>query len=275
MRGAAEAGSGCPLGCEEKDSMALNAGEGSMHNVCCTVEYDGTDFFGFQRQPDRVTVQGTLEDALRGLTGVETAIYGAGRTDAGVHAAGQAFSFRTETNIPVERWPLALNSRLPRTIIVRDARLVCAGFHARKSPSTKAYSYTIDNAPLPSVFTDRYALHVRRPLDATAMNRAAAFLVGRHDFAAFRATGSSPVRTTVRHIVALEVTRHGSVIAIRAEADGFLYRMMRNIVGSLLLVGRGERPPDWLKDVLQAKDRQRAGPTAPARGLCLDAVKYC
>src|SRR5690625_3515532 len=184
------------------DSMVLNAGEGSMRNVCCTVEYDGTDFYGFQRQPDRVTVQGTLEDALQGLTGVQTAIHGAGRTDAGVHAAGQVFSFRTATNIPVERWPLALNSRLPDSLIVREARFVSDGFHARKSPSTKVYSYTINNAPLPSVFTERYALHAKRSLDAKAMGRAAAILVGRHDFAAFRATGSSPVRTTVRHIVA-------------------------------------------------------------------------
>lgn len=246
-----------------------------MNNICCTVEYDGTEFYGFQRQPDRPTVQGALEGALQQLTGKPTVIHGAGRTDAGVHARGQVFNFETSHNIPVERWPLALNSRLPRSVVVRRAATVPSTFHARKSPSVKLYSYKIYNAAFPSVFTDRYAYHVRRPLDVAGMRRAATYLVGRHDFAAFRATGSSPVRSTVRHMRRLEVLHDNEHIEIQAEADGFLYHMMRNIVGSLLLVGQGRRGPGWLHDVLQSRDRNEAGPTAPARGLCLVKVTYC
>lgn len=246
-----------------------------MRNVCCIVEYDGTDFFGFQRQPDRVTVQGAVEDALGNLTGTETAIHGAGRTDAGVHALGQVFHFQSDTNIPIERWPLALNSRLPEAIVVKEARLVPPEFHARKSATSKIYSYKIYNAPMPSVFTNRYALHVRQPLDVGAMGRAAATIVGRRDFAAFRATGSTPVHTTVRHLTRLDVEAKGAFIAITAQADGFLYHMVRNIVGSLLLIGQGRRHPEWLLDVVQKGDRKLAGPTAPAHGLCLVEVKYC
>lgn len=246
-----------------------------MHNICCTVQYDGTDFRGFQRQTDVVTVQGVLEDALLKLTGRATNIHGAGRTDAGVHARGQVFNFRTRTNIPIERWPLALNSRLPDTVVVTDARLVSDDFHARISARAKIYEYNIRNAPFPSVFEDRYTLFVREPLDVGAMQRAAALLVGRHDFAAFRATGSTPVRTTVRHLAALNVMQNDHAITITARADGFLYHMMRNIVGSLLLVGRNKHEPAWLQAVLESGKRQLAGPTAPARGLCLVAVKYC
>lgn len=245
-----------------------------MRNICCTVQYDGTDFYGFQRQPDVPTVQGALEEALEQLTGTATVVHGAGRTDAGVHAKGQVFNFRTTTNIPLDRWPLALNSRLPRTIVVQEARAVPDDFHARKSATTKVYSYQIYNAPRPSVFLDRFALHVKHPLDVPAMQIAAAPLVGRHDFAGFRATGSTPVHTTVRHLLRLEVTRDEEIINVVAEADGFLYHMMRNIVGSLLLVGQGRRPPQWVAAALHARDRSLAGPTAPARGLCLEAVKY-
>lgn len=246
-----------------------------MRNICCTVEYDGTEFHGFQRQPDRKTVQGTLEEALRQLTGVFTTVHGAGRTDAGVHARGQVFNFHTTTNIPMERWPMALNSRLPGTVVVRDAQTVPASFHARKSPSLKQYSYHIYNGTLRSVFLDRFALHVRRRLDVAAMAEAASYLVGRRDFAAFRATGSTPVRSTVRDLRTLDVLHEDNRIQIRAEADGFLYHMMRNIVGSLLLVGEGRRTPDWVEDVLESRDRNKAGPTAPARGLFLVKVTYC
>lgn len=246
-----------------------------MHNICCTVEYDGTDFYGFQRQSELVTVQGVIEKALSRLTRAATTIHGAGRTDAGVHARGQVFNFKTETNIPVERWPMALNSRLPDTVVVTGARRVPDDFHARISAGDKVYEYNVRNAPLPSVFTDRFALHVRQPLDVRRMEAAAASLVGRHDFGAFRATGSTPVRSTVRNLTRLDVQQEGPMITMTAQADGFLYHMMRNIVGSLLLVGQGKREPEWLKDVLRSGRRELAGPTAPARGLCLVAVKYC
>ncbi|MFS8524486.1 MAG: tRNA pseudouridine(38-40) synthase TruA [Limnochordales bacterium] len=245
-----------------------------MRNIRCVIEYDGTEFFGFQRQQERRTVQGVLEEALASLTGRATHVTGAGRTDAGVHALGQVVNFRTDSRIPVERWPYALNSRLPRDVVVKRADVVPEDFHARKSALAKTYRYTIWNAEFPSVFHDRYAWHVRTRLDVAAMREAARLLVGRRDFAAFRAAGSTPVRSTVRHLQALEVERAGPRIDIVATADGFLYHMMRNIVGTLVMVGDGRRPPEWVADVLASGRRELAGPTAPARGLCLVLVEY-
>lgn len=245
-----------------------------MRNIRCVVEYDGTDFYGFQRQPRHETIQGCLERALSSLTGEAVAVTGAGRTDAGVHAAGQVVNFLTESRIPVERWPYALNSRLPEGIVVKQADEVPPEFHARKSATAKTYRYTIWNAAFPSVFWQRFALHVATPLDVDAMQAAAEFIVGRRDFAAFRAAGSTPVRSTVRHMHSLDVHRDRQRIDITATADGFLYHMMRNIVGTLLVVGQGRQPPGWVQDVLAAGRRELAGPTAPARGLCLMLVEY-
>lgn len=245
-----------------------------QQKLCCIVEYDGTDFHGFQRQPDRVTIQGVIEDALESLNRGPTIVHGAGRTDAGVHAEGQTFHFDARVNIPSERWPLALNSRLPAAVVVTGARVVADDFHARKNATGKVYRYKIYNGPYPSVFADRWALHVERPLDVEAMSRAAALVVGRRDFAAFRASGSTPLKTTVRNLRRLDVERRGRFVEITAEADGFLYHMMRNLAGSLLLVGRGRRSPEWMGEVLASRDRNLAGPTAPARGLCLVEVKY-
>lgn len=253
--------------------MAVSVTE-FIQKLCCTVEYDGTEFYGFQRQPDRITIQGVIEDALQSLNHGPTVIHGAGRTDAGVHAEGQTFHFQSRVNIPLERWPLALNSRLPATVVVKQARAVPDHFHARKDATGKVYCYKMYNSPVPSVFADRWALHVERPLDVEAMNRAAAFVVGRRDFAAFRASGSTPLRSTVRRLHRLDVERRGKFVQITAEADGFLYHMMRNLAGSLLLVGQGRRPPEWMGDVLASRNRNLAGPTAPARGLCLVEVKY-
>lgn len=243
-------------------------------NIRCVVEYDGTDFYGFQRQPHHETIQGWLERAILELTGTATTVTGAGRTDAGVHALGQVVNFFTDGRIPVERWPYALNSRLPGGIVVKHAEPATDDFHARKSAVAKVYRYTIWNAPFPSVFMDRYALHVRTPLDVEGMRAGAAYLVGRRDFAAFRARGSTAVHTTIRHLYSLDVVQDGERIDIVARADGFLYHMMRNIVGSLLLVGDGRRSPDWIRTVAAEGRRESAGPTAPARGLCLVQVEY-
>lgn len=245
-----------------------------MRNIRCVVEYDGTDFFGFQRQPDRETIQGSLERAVAILTGETVTVHGAGRTDAGVHAEGQVVNFFTASRIPTEQWPYALNSRLPDGIVVKAAEEVPADFHARKSAVAKTYRYTIWNAPFPSVFWRRFAHHVPKPLDVEAMRQGAALLVGRHDFAAFRAAGSTPVRSTMRNLQRLDVVQDGPRIDIVGKADGFLYHMMRNIVGTLLLVGEGRRPPEWVAHVLASRRRELAGPTAPARGLCLLLVEY-
>lgn len=245
-----------------------------MRNIRCLVEYDGTDFYGFQRQKGRETIQGCLERAVATLTGERVTVHGAGRTDAGVHAEGQVINFFTTSRIPTERWPYALNSRLPAAIVVKAAEEAPADFHARKSAVAKTYRYTIWNAPFPSAFWRRFAYHVPTPLDVDAMRQAASLLVGRHDFAAFQAAGSTPVRSTVRHLQRLDIVQDGPRIDIYGKADGFLYHMMRNIVGTLLLVGDGRRPPAWVGEVLASRRRELAGPTAPAHGLCLIRVEY-
>lgn len=248
-----------------------------MRHIRCVVAYDGTGLLGFQRQTRGPTVQGLLEEAVTSLTGETARVLGAGRTDAGVHAAGQVVSFRTISRIPVDRWPYALNSRLPEQVVVQGAEEVPPGFHPRRDATAKVYQYTIWNGRFPSPFWCRYALHVSQPLDVEAMQRAAAFLVGRHDFAAFRAAGSTPVRSTVRHLMELsvETVPHApEVLRIVARADGFLYHMVRNIVGTLLLVGQGRQPPAWVAEVLAGRRREAAGPTAPPQGLCLVRVEY-
>lgn len=248
-----------------------------VRTIRCVVAYDGTDFLGFQRQAGGPTVQGVLEDAIASLTGEQVRVLGAGRTDAGVHAAGQVIAFRTGSRIPVERWPYALNSRLPPSVVVQEAAEAPEGFHPRRDAVAKVYQYTIWNAPFPCPFWSRWALHVPPPLDVDAMARAAAVLVGRHDFAAFRAAGSTPVKSTVRHLMELVVERcpqEPRCVRIVARADGFLYHMVRNIAGTLLLVGQGRRPPEWVAEVLAGRRREAAGPTAPAHGLCLVRVEY-
>lgn len=248
-----------------------------VRNIRCVVAYDGTDFLGFQRQSRGPTIQGVLEEAILSLTGERVRVLGAGRTDAGVHALGQVVSFLTASRIPVERWPHALNSRLPGTVVVQHAVEAPSAFHPMRDATAKVYQYTVWNGLFPSPFWSRWALHVPPPLDVEAMAQAAGFLVGRHDFAAFRAAGSTPVRSTVRHVMELTVERSDSqpeCVRITARADGFLYHMVRNIAGTLLLVGQGRRPPEWVADVLAGRRREAAGPTAPAHGLCLVRVEY-
>ncbi len=243
-----------------------------MPNIKLILGYDGTNYHGFQLQENAVTVQGTLEQALGRLLGTAVRVVCAGRTDTGVHAEGQVVNFHAATRIPVDRLPFALNAVLPDDIVVCSAAVVPDSFHARFSAVSKTYAYTIDNAPHPRVLTRKYAYHFRYPLDVAAMAAAASDLVGTHDFAAFRASGSSVV-TTVRNLLRLEVLETGRYVTITAEADGFLYHMVRIISGTLLEVGRGRRPPD-LKAVLAARERQATGPTAPAHGLVLKAVRY-
>lgn len=237
------------------------------------VEYDGTDYAGFQWQKNANTIQAELKAALRKCLKHEASVAAAGRTDAGVHASGQVCTFRTTNRIPVERIPLALNRLLPRAIVVRAAREVGPDFHPRFSATSRVYRYTIDNQPIPSALTRRYAHHVHRPLDVAAMRRAARGLVGRHDFASFQASGSA-MGGTVREMRHLEIKQRAARVAITIEANAFLYQMVRIIVGTLIQVGLGDRPSRDLTHVLAARDRTAAGPTAPPHGLCLVRVKY-
>lgn len=243
-----------------------------MKNIKLTLSYDGTNYHGFQIQQNAVTIQAKLESALQTIFGEPIRITAAGRTDTGVHALGQVVNFQVDTRIPLERLPHAINANLPADIVVTAAEIVPRKFHARYSAQSKVYRYTIDCAQFARVLTRHYAYHVRYPLDVTAMQQAAATLEGKHDFCSFMASGSA-VKTTARHLRHLDVAEQEQYLIITAEADGFLYNMVRIIVGTLLEVGRGKRAPD-LSAVITARDRTAAGWTAPAHGLVMLEVKY-
>lgn len=237
------------------------------------LEYDGTDYHGWQRQKNARSVQQVLEEAINAITGENVRVIGAGRTDAGVHALGQVANFKTNTRIPLEKLPYAINSRLPDDIAVKRARAVPEDFHARLSAKAKVYTYTIYNAPFPSPLLRKYAYFFPLRLDIDAMKQATRHFLGVHDFSAFRAQGS-PVKTCVRKIFRLEVDRTGDLIKIEVEANGFLYNMVRIISGTLLDVGLCKICPEEVASIIESGDRARAGRTLPPQGLCLLRVVY-
>lgn len=245
-------------------------------NVKLTVAYDGTNYYGFQDQsdPSLPTIQSRLEEAIALVTKTPHKINGAGRTDAGVHALGQVVNFRTSASIPTERFVPALNSVLPWDIVVVDAEEVPWDFHARYSAKRKTYRYWIDTGKVPHVLRRRYSYFVSTPLCLGRLREAAKRLVGEHDFASFQASGSS-TKTTVRQIFRLDVSASDDgLITLEVEANGFLYNMVRIIVGTLIEVGRGKLSPSDMDAILAARDRKAAGPTAPPQGLCLVRVDY-
>jgi tRNA pseudouridine38-40 synthase len=240
-----------------------------------TLAYDGTAYAGWQTQPGRDTVQRRLQDALHFLAGGQAVkVHGSGRTDAGVHALGQVAHFDLPRPMPPAALRRALNARLPPDIRALAARRAAPDFHARRSAKGKEYRYFIwQGEVLPPLLRNTRA-HVRRPLDAAAMRAAAALLRGRRDFAAFTANPDRVVETTVRHLRRLSVARRGREIVIRAEADGFLYRMVRSLAGWLIRVGEGAEPAARTRDVLAAAERTAHVPTAPPQGLFLWHVRY-
>ena len=245
-----------------------------MRNVALLVAYEGTAYHGFQAQPIHLpTIQSELEKAIQRLTGEQLRITGAGRTDAGVHAAGQVVNFYTTARIPLERWPYALNSVLPDDIVVKTAVDVPEEFHARFAARSKTYRYTIDLLHHPNVFWRRYAYHVGPKLDIAAMQEAAIHLVGEHDFSAFQDTGSNAF-SAWRSLRELTLLQEGGLLHITISANGFLYHMVRSIVGTLIEVGKGKYASSWVGDVLAKKQRCLAGPTVPPQGLCLKKVVY-
>jgi tRNA pseudouridine38-40 synthase len=246
----------------------------SSRRLRLLIEYDGTDFHGWQRQENAPSVQATIEDALAAMTGRPTIVRGAGRTDAGVHALGQVAHFDTDAhNIPLHGFRRGLNSVLPRTIAIRDVAEVPPDFDARFSARGKLYRYQIWNEETRSPRIDRFVWHDRRPLDVARMNEGARLLVGRHDFAAFRAADCER-RTTVRNVTRLEITREGSLVTLEIEADAFLKNMVRIITGTLVEIGRGRRALDTIPALLASGDRTQAGITAPPQGLTLVRVDY-
>jgi tRNA pseudouridine38-40 synthase len=249
-----------------------------MRTIKLTLSYDGTDFAGWQTQHGSRTVQATLEEAIEKITGVRPSTQASGRTDAGVHALGQVVGFRTESRLPAEVLQRAFNAELPYSMAVLDVAEVHESFHATHDALRKRYRYVIHNGPIRDVFSRRYAWHyAHRRLEVDAMQRAAAALIGTHDFSSFETTGS-PRKTSVRTVYDLRIERgrgeRKRFVTLEIEANGFLYNMVRTIVGTLVDVGRGARPESWPGEVLQAMDRRLAGRTAPPQGLFLVNVEY-
>ena len=244
-----------------------------LTTFCLRVAYDGTAYAGWQVQPDAATVQGTLEHAAERLNGEPTRVLGAGRTDAGVHARGQAVRFQTPRDLDAARVPHALNAFLPTDVVVVGARAVPEGFHPIRDAVAKVYRYTFKVAAFGDPFDRRYVLRVDDPLDRDAMRAAAAHLVGERDFAAFEKTGS-PRESTVRTLAQLDVVGDGDYIHVRLVANGFLYGMARNLAGTLLRAGRRSLDPAAIPAALRAGSRSVAGPCLPAHGLCLMDVTY-
>jgi len=243
-----------------------------MRNVRLLIEYDGTNYHGWQIQPGAATVQQTIIDAIRKITGESVNLIGAGRTDAGVHAEGQVANFRTETRIAAEQLPFAINSELPDDIAIKGADEVPPDFHAQFDACAKTYRYQIWNSRIrPALDRHRHAW-VKAPLDVEKMRAAARFFVGTHDFESF--ASECREKDSVRTVSELELERGAELIAMRISADGFLYNMVRAIAGTLIDVGRGHLAVDGVPEMLAAKDRRQGGPTAPACGLYLVEVRY-
>ena len=247
-----------------------------MRTLKLTIQYDGTGYVGWQRQPNGTSIQALLEDALAPIEGAAVTVHGAGRTDSGVHALGQVASVALASPLEPPAMARALNAVLPPDVRVLGIDEADADFHARFSARAKTYEYRIINAPLVSAFLHRYVWHVPQPLDLESMRTAAGPLVGRHDFAGFQAAGSD-VATTERTILDFEVEDGGGYdlpLVLRITGDGFLRHMVRNIVGTLVEVGTGRWDPWRLLAILDSRERAQAGPTAPPRGLFLTQVTY-
>ncbi len=255
-------------------------------NILLTVEYDGSEFFGWQRQPNVRTVQGELENALTKVLGYPVQINGTSRTDAGVHALGQRASFRGEFGIPTDRIMLAVNNLLAgqsggisKIGRVGDVRIIGVeekplDFHARFNSRGKKYRYIIRNCSDIDIFKRNYSYQITEPLNVAAMREGAAYIVGTHDFCCFQASGSTVRESTVRTIHRLDILQQKSNVIIEVSGDGFLYNMVRIIAGTLVEVGLGRRSPESIADIIAKGDRCNAGHTAPAEGLYLVEVYY-
>ncbi len=245
-----------------------------MTRIKLTVEYDGTGYVGWQTQDNGPSVQARLEQALGELFGAPVESVAAGRTDSGVHAAGQVVCFDSPRELPLKAYTMGLNGLLPEDISVVGAEVAAAGFDPRRGARGKRYRYLISNRRARSPLRRRTHWEIFQPLDVGAMAEAARALVGRHDFSAFRASDCQAAHA-VREVNVLEVTgRAGDEVALAVEGTAFLKHMVRNFAGTLVEVGRGRRPVGWVREVLESRDRTRAGPTAPPQGLTLVEVLY-
>jgi tRNA pseudouridine38-40 synthase len=242
-----------------------------MQNYKLSLSYDGTDFYGWQRQPDKRTIQGVLEESLTKITRKKIHVAGAGRTDAGVHAQEQVANFKANLSLKDDELFRALNSLLPNEVRVNSLKKVDVDFHARKMAKSKIYQYRIINSPIISPFLQRYALQWSSPLKVNLMKEAALLFAREADFQAF---SSNRLLNSVRKVMRSEIEKKGDEIIYTVEAKGFLRYMVRTMAGTLLEIGKGKMPPQKIEEIFREKKRSLAGPTILAKGLCLIKVNY-
>jgi len=244
-----------------------------MRNIKLTIEYDGKDFNGWQKQPNKLNIQGEIERAIEYITGEKVDLIASGRTDAGVHAIAQVANFKTESNIPLEKIPIALNTKLKRSIRIIKAEEVEERFHSRLNCKKKTYRYVINNSLEGTAIYRNLETHIPQKLDVEAMKKAIKYFEGEHDFKAFKASGTSS-KSSVRTIYETKIYKDNEKIYIELTGNGFLYNMVRIIAGTLLDVGIGKIQPEEISSIIEAKERTKAGKTLPAHGLCLMEVTY-
>ncbi len=244
-----------------------------MKKYLLIIEFEGTAYCGWQVQKNGLAIQEVVEKALSRITNSKTNVLSSGRTDAGVHAEGMPAHFETESTMTVDKLQLALNSLLPHDITIKEVRAVPMTFNARGAAKRKLYRYTILNRDFPSALNFRRSWFIPHELDFSAMQKAAEYLVGEHDFTSFRA-GNCKAKSPIRTMDRVELFKQGDFLIFEFEGKGFLKHMVRNFVGTLVYVGKNKFPAEQVKTILEAKNRQVAGPTAPPEGLCLIKVEY-
>lgn len=244
-----------------------------MRNIKLTIEYDGKCYNGWQKQPNKLNIQGEIERAIYNITKEEVDLIGSGRTDAGVHALRQVANFKTNSQISIEKLPLAINSQLKNSIVIKEAEEVNERFHSRYNAKRKTYRYIINNSKCGTAIYRNLEYSYPFKLDAEKMKQASKYFEGEHDFKAFKSSGTSS-KNSVRTIYKAIVKQEGEKIIIELTGNGFLYNMVRIISGTLLDVGLGKIQPEEIPEMIESKDRQRAGKTLPAHGLYLVEVKY-
>lgn len=245
-----------------------------MRNIKLIIEYDGKDFNGWQKQKDKLNIQGTIEKAIEQITGEEIELMASGRTDRGVHAIGQVANFKTNSKIPIEKFPIAINTNLKKSIIIKSAEEVDERFHSRLNCKKKTYRYVINNSEYGTAIYRNLETHIPKKLNIKKMQEAIKYFEGEHDFKAFRASGTSS-KSSIRTIYKAEVMQMpDNKIWIQLTGNGFLYNMVRIISGTLLEVGLGKIKPEEIPEIIVSKKRERAGKTLPPQGLYLVEVKY-
>lgn len=244
-----------------------------MKRVKLEVAYDGTNYFGWQIQPEDITIEAVLNQTITKFLGEEIRVIGASRTDSGVHALANVAVFDTNSHIPAERMARALNSRLPEDIVIQSSREVSMDFHPRYQDTRKTYEYVFYNAEYDNPVTSRHHHFVYMPLDVEKMNQAAKLFEGKHCFISFCSKGSQAV-TYNREIYQCHVVQNGRYITMRVKGNGFLYNMVRLMAGTLLEIGRGKRDPEWVNELLSEPKKVRTGPKLPAKGLTLIEIEY-